>query len=445
MKRWLISVALLASSLNGANAASASDKKFVAMETEARHTLTAEPNNVEARFQLARLLAWQSRFVEARKHYELLIRIEPKNADYLLGLAQVHLWAKQPARALPAAIKARKIAPDYADVWHVHIQALLGMGDAKSTKEAKTLRAAAHKRFPQRDWSFAALDATIPATSPSPAVAQTSAPAVSPAKATQMEAVPHVVAPSASTATAATSPATPPTASSPNTRIEAELSTTQERLTKNLPSWVSNAIFLSWRDTERRSWYGGWRDVSRYQLNDTEAHIGTVQPLGDDFLLQGEAGGSGSHRFLARSYAQLILHKNFGTDWLASAGWKESHFDAGRSVLGTFALERTLQNYRVGYTLYEGRPDGAGFSPSHRIHVSHDYGDRNAITVAMIDGRETESSGNGRFISSPVNGMSVSGKHWFTPDWALSWEMFQQKQGDLYTRKGLTLGIRRAF
>ena len=435
----LVSVALLAATLSIANAAHA-DAKFATMETEARRMLATAPNNTEARFQLARALAWQSRFVEARKHYELLIRAEPKNADYLLGLAQVHLWARQPARALPVAIKARKIAPDYADIWHVHIQALLGLGDAKSTDEAKALRLAAQKRFPRRDWTFVVLDAKVPAGA-SPSVAAVTAsplpsppsPSPSPSPASAAESTPAVLQ-SASLSLPAAS-----------TRIEAEVNTTRERLTKGLPNWTSNAILLSWRDAERRSWYGGWRDARRYNLNDTDAHIGTVQPLGNDFSLQGEVGGSGSHRFLARSYAQLVLHKSFGTDWMTSAGWKESHFDAGRSVLGTFAVERTLQSYRVGYTLYEGRPDGAGFSPSHRLYLSHDYGDRNVMTVSLIDGRETEASGNGRFLTSPVSGLSVNGKHWFTPDWALSWDVLQQKQGDLYTRKGVTLGIRRAF
>jgi YaiO family outer membrane protein len=319
----------------------------------------------------------------------------------------------------------------------VHIQALLGLGDAKSTDEARALRLAAQKRFPRRDWTFAVLDATAPASATPPETAATASPLPSPP-------------PPASTASAAASTpvVSPPTSPAPleaSARIEVELNTTQERLTKGLPNWTTNAIFLSWRDAERRSWYGGWRDVRRYNLNDTDAHVGTVQPLGNDFSLQGEVGGSGSHRFLARSYAQLVMHKSFGTDWMTSVGWKESHFDAGRTVLGTFAVERTLRSYRVGYTLYEGRPDGAGFSPSHRLHLSRDYGDRNVMTVSLIDGRETEASGNGRFLTSPISGLSVSGKHWFTPDWALSWDVIQQKQGDLYTRKGVTLGIRRAF
>ena len=453
MRRFSLAAVTFTVTLSWTATAATVDKKFSALEAEARHVLSQEPKNASARFQLARVLAWQSRFIEARKHYELLLRVEPDNADYLLGLAQVHLWAKHPARALPVILKARQKAPDYADAWQVHIQALLGIGDVESVQQAGALRTAARKRFPQRNWTFAALDSPATVAVAPPIVTVTPAPPAGPS----VGEVPRVASNIDTAASVAAAPvpavapmplesaATSPPAALQESRIEGEITTSREHLTKGLPDWTSNAVFASWRDGERRSWYGGWRDVRRYNLNDTEAHVGTVQPLGNNFSLQAEAGSSGSHRFLARSYGQISLIRNFGTDWLFSAGWKESHFDAGKSVLGTFALERTLNNYRLGYTLYEGRPEGAGFSPSHRIHLSRDYGDRNVMSLSLTDGRETESSGTGRFISSSVSGVSLSGRHWFSPDWAVSWEALQQKQGELYTRKGFNLGLRRAF
>lgn len=86
----------------------------------ARATLEAHlarhPADSEARFLLARVLAWQGQPQQALPIFEQLLASEPDNADYLLGQGQALLLAGEPRQALESLERAARIAPNYPDV-----------------------------------------------------------------------------------------------------------------------------------------------------------------------------------------------------------------------------------------------------------------------------------------------------------------------------------------
>ncbi len=51
--------------------------------------LSGHPEDQEARFLLARVLAWQGKHAEALEQYERLLEKEPDNGDYLTGRAML--------------------------------------------------------------------------------------------------------------------------------------------------------------------------------------------------------------------------------------------------------------------------------------------------------------------------------------------------------------------
>lgn len=93
-----------------------------AQATLERH-LAQTPEDAEARFLLARVLAWQGRPDAALAHYRWLLTREPDNADYLLGEGQALLWAGRPQPALVSLERAAQRAPDYPEVQRLIAQA----------------------------------------------------------------------------------------------------------------------------------------------------------------------------------------------------------------------------------------------------------------------------------------------------------------------------------
>ncbi|WP_434457450.1 YaiO family outer membrane beta-barrel protein [Stutzerimonas urumqiensis] len=93
-----------------------------ARATLERH-LAERPEDAEARFLLARVLAWQGRPLDALPLYERLLAGDPDNADYLLGQGQALLWADRPQAAMVPLERAARLAPEYALVQQVMQQA----------------------------------------------------------------------------------------------------------------------------------------------------------------------------------------------------------------------------------------------------------------------------------------------------------------------------------
>ncbi|XQR91289.1 YaiO family outer membrane beta-barrel protein [Stutzerimonas urumqiensis] len=93
-----------------------------ARATLERH-LAERPEDAEARFLLARVLAWQGRPLDALPLYDRLLAGDPDNADYLLGQGQALLWADRPQAAMVPLERAATLAPDYILVQQVMQQA----------------------------------------------------------------------------------------------------------------------------------------------------------------------------------------------------------------------------------------------------------------------------------------------------------------------------------
>ncbi|MCK9397792.1 MAG: tetratricopeptide repeat protein, partial [Methylobacter sp.] len=102
--------------------ASVDMKQWGDAETQLKTWLGQRPQDSEARFLLARVLAWQAKYEESVGQYTFLLRLEPNNADYLLGLGQVYFWQNRPRVAIPFLKRAQKSAPHYAEVWKLLIR-----------------------------------------------------------------------------------------------------------------------------------------------------------------------------------------------------------------------------------------------------------------------------------------------------------------------------------
>lgn len=229
---------------------------------------------------------------------------------------------------------------------------------------------------------------------------------------------------------------------------EWEFGASDEHLTRGYAPWRSVYLNSRWNATSDWTFNGGLREVERHGLKDDEIRAGISLPFACCSHLQFELGHSTSHHVLPENYVEFRIESELAKGWVGAAGWRRSAFDAGMTNVGHLAIERYLGNQRIGYTLYEGKPDGANFSTSHKLHWAwhYDSGDeRNRLGVSAINGHETENTGSSGFLTTSVESLQFSGLHWFDRRWAIDWEVGRTHQGDIYTRRGIRLGLRRAF
>jgi YaiO family outer membrane protein len=414
--------------------AAAERQDYARAERELRARLAAHPADEEARFLLARVLAWSGRHADALREYDRLIKARPRNSDYLLGAAHAHHWSGNPAAALPLLRTARRLAPRYEAIWRAQIEALLALGDDDRLRQARLIQDEARRRFPKSEWAYE--------PRPSPVAQQQVAPAPAPSPRPAPAAPPPSVA--------AVPPPAPVAAALPRVSRypdnEVEIGFTRESLTKGLPSWSSLYVEGLHRYGERHTLYGALRRTSRFDLEDTEATVGLYYPLDAAWTLNVEGSASPDHNVLPRYTAYGQLHRNLGSGWGAAAGYRHTEYTASGVGIASVLLERYWAGWRAAYSLYSGRPEGASSAPSHRFQLEAHYGDRDRVGLSYTTGRESENVGPPRgLITSDVRELMLYGQHWLTRDWAVTYELLTHEQGDLYRRRGGRLGLRRAF
>ncbi len=220
----------------------------------------------------------------------------------------------------------------------------------------------------------------------------------------------------------------------------------RESLTNNFSDWTNTYLLGSRKLGDRNTVYGGLRATERFNLKDSEAHAGLYFPLGETWNAVVEGSYSPTHEVLAQGSVYGFLQKSFKGGWGLGLGLRHSEYTSTASNVASVLAERYWGNFRGAYTLYSGRPEGASSASSHRLQLSYYYDDRSNVGMSYTNGREVENVGPPRgVVATDVQSWSVSGQHWFTPSWAMTYDLIQHEQGTLYRRQGLQLGLRRSF
>lgn len=227
--------------------------------------------------------------------------------------------------------------------------------------------------------------------------------------------------------------------------LELEGGVTHERLNRDLPDWKSVYVEGAHGFAPNQTLYGQVRETERFNLRDTEFAAGYYHPLGGWTGLV-EASYSPDHHVLAEWSLLGQLSLRAGAGWIASGGWRHNEYSASSARVLSGALERYFGPYRASYTIYNGKPQGAGSGSAHRVAFDYYYGEHSRLGTATTFGREVENVGApSGVISSDVRAFAVLGRHWLTGAWAVTWELGTHKQGELYRRTGARLGLRHRF
>lgn len=227
---------------------------------------------------------------------------------------------------------------------------------------------------------------------------------------------------------------------------EIELGASRERLSGGRPDWTSLSLEGLHRFAPRQTLYGGVRETERFSLRDTELWAGYYHPLGPDWTALVEASASSQHNVLPKSSVFGQLSRAFEGGWGLNLGWRHSEFTRSGVNLLVAGGERYWGSFRAAYSLYAGRPEGGTTGVAHRFALNYYYGEGSTIGIAATAGREVENVGPPvGILSTDVRNLTLTGRHWMTPGWALSWDVVAHEQGSLYRRHGLRLGLRYRF
>jgi len=217
-------------------------------------------------------------------------------------------------------------------------------------------------------------------------------------------------------------------------------------LSNGYANWDSTYLAAAHRFEKRHSIYGELQQSRRYNLTDRQLSAGYYHPLNQDWTGLLEASASPEHHFLANNMLYGQLQFAFGDGWDVQAGWRHSQYNTASANAMVLTGERYWGNFRAAYTLYLVKLQTAGNAPSHRVQLAYYYGDHNSLTLSGSRGRQAENLGPGSgLLLLDVRSINLFGRHWLNQRWGLSYEALSEQQGNLYSRKGIRIGLRYAF
>jgi hypothetical protein len=116
----------------------------------------------------------------------------------------------------------------------------------------------------------------------------------------------------------------------------------------------------------------------------------------------------------AQSGLRLPERSEPGLDPAFARGWLAPEFD------------------RFGFASYHWR-DRFGFAPSQRMNWSYSFGERTNLGLSVRD------------FDYDQRSVSVYGRYWFSPDWAVSAESLSREPAGLLRLQDFRIGVQRRF
>jgi YaiO family outer membrane protein len=222
-----------------------------------------------------------------------------------------------------------------------------------------------------------------------------------------------------------------------------EASGAHENLDGGFSDWSHFYLTSSYRFSGKQVVYGTLSSYQRFDLEDNELLAGYYHPLAQKTTLWIEAAGSPEHAFLPRWTTMAALAQEFGGGWIGHIALRHTDYPHTTTRLASASLESYWGQYRAAYTIYSGRPEGAGSATSHRLEFQYFYGDTDSVELSVSAGKENENVG--RIVTTDVRSLTLGGHHGIGPKWSLVYALNWHEQGDLYTRRGISLGVKRSF
>lgn len=194
----------------------------------------------------------------------------------------------------------------------------------------------------------------------------------------------------------------------------------------------------------RLSLYGGTFEAHRFNFDNLRFSTARHTPRGQPLGVFGETARHPLFNALPKYTLYNHVTRTLPGGWGLGFGIRQSEYNFGSAQLLSLSAERYFGSFRSAYTLF-GSADGGALSSAQRFQVDYLYGERNTVGLSYTMGRDFEQPVGLGMPLNDVRDFTLSGRHWFSTNWALTYDVLSQDQGTLLRRQGLRLGVSRSF
>lgn len=350
---------------------------------------TADSRPAEHRFQSAREAARAGDFDRATQEYAKLMRDEPDNVDYIFGYAQVLFWSDKLEWSLRYLELARKLAPDYEDVWELEYRAQISSTRIEPSASFDQFRRMAAERFPSAEW-HRGIDEAI------------------------------------------------------SRKYRWEFSASREFLDNGSPDWEHVNALFGRKLTEKVLATLSASTLNRFGSRDTQFGFGGSLAVGENWTATGGFAVSSSPNFLPDNAIDLGFSRRFEHGWAGGARWRRRDYE--NESVDSFGLvtERYFGKYRIAYSLDNARLSSEQ-AVVHALTVNFYADSGSQLGVILAAGEEVEILGPGQLLRTDVSSVALTGHHPINEYLGFGWQLATHRQGPFYRRNAVGISISGGF
>jgi YaiO family outer membrane protein len=187
------------------------------------------------------------------------------------------------------------------------------------------------------------------------------------------------------------------------------------------------------------------QETGRFGQGRAESGFGLYQPLTGGWSTSLDLNPRGTELMTPQYSLLAQLGKTLSGGWGLSVGMQHSRYAATEMDLGTVTVERYFGNQRLAYTVASGLPEERGVSFSQRLQWSYHVGDRGFFGLSLAHGLAVDTATPEGLPTTDARNITLFGRYWFMPNWAVSAEAEMQEQVGYARRNGVRFGLRHQF
>lgn len=360
-----------------------------------RQHLQQQPDDIQARFLLARVLSWQQQWTESMVLFDGLLKEKPDNSDFLLARANTLEWLGRRDDALRDLKKARRLSPDYSEIWRTEIKYLRRKKTPDADAQAIRLAEAAKQKFPQESWQRLLITTETK-------IVKTNSYAV-------------------------------------------QASYGYDKLTNNRAPWEMTSLNFFMQTSDKRFANLQLNQAKRFDLEDWQIGGSYALPLTKTWYLYAGANYSPTHKVLANRTLETKISRSFSSGLNLHVGVSHAKYSQTDSRQLYLTGEYYWSVYRASYSFRLIDVKNAGTGNNNNIQLNRYYDSASFIGAVMAKGEDVEFDGTANPPISDVLTLSLYGNHYFKPQWSLIYTLTYHQQGDFYNRNGFVLGLKYDF
>jgi YaiO family outer membrane protein len=359
--------------------------------------LVTHQDDGEAKSKLATLYTWDKNYPAANALYDEILADAPQDPDALTAKARLLVYQQQGTQALALMDAIPKPLSEEG-----HDVVLRAYVQTQQWDKAQDTLQAATELYPMRDWRKEFQDGI------------------------------------------------------PTTQQFISTSYTGELLSKGRGHWDEQALDynLNLRNGVRVNL--GANRAYRFGQQDFGLEAGVSVPVLKYFSLNTQAFAGPGNAILPRWSLSESLGIDLPYGFNANVGYGFVQYRFRHVNRLTATLEKSFGPYSLAYTLMNSHVEDLGVANAHMVGLRRSYGRRNNIGVLMAFGQGVEAIGlgNGSIATSAtapnvlrfdtISG-SLNGLHYVSPNWGVAYSLYVAKLDGLFTRRGLSVGLRRAI